>query len=188
MAVILLGISLVLSLGAARSATAAPSGRAAPAVIAEVTAPRAVAAPGVMIAPRVTAHVTSAVRSTALASIPRWHAYLWALSRGGDWYVWGGAGPSVFDCSGLVVWAYARVGIWLPHNTGAMLYSGKLQWEPSWKVRPGDLAFFGSGHVELVTGIRNVTFGAQNQGTRVGFHWGNAWWHPSAYYRVSGAG
>ena len=41
-----------------------------------------------------------------------------AITREGDPYVWGAAGPSAFDCSGLVVWAYAQEGIALPHYTG----------------------------------------------------------------------
>ena len=38
-----------------------------------------------------------------------------AESRVGDPYVWGASGPSTFDCSGLVMWSYAQVGISLPH-------------------------------------------------------------------------
>ncbi len=38
-----------------------------------------------------------------------------ALTKRGDPYVWGAAGPDAFDCSGLVVWAYAQEGIALPH-------------------------------------------------------------------------
>ena len=34
-------------------------------------------------------------------------AVRWALTRVGDPYVWGAAGTSAFDCSGLVMWAYA---------------------------------------------------------------------------------
>ena len=41
-----------------------------------------------------------------------------AETKIGDWYQWGAAGPSSFDCSGLVVWAYAQLGISLPHFTG----------------------------------------------------------------------
>ena len=38
-------------------------------------------------------------------------ALRFALTRIGDPYVWGGAGPDDFDCSGLVMWAYEHVGI-----------------------------------------------------------------------------
>ena len=41
-----------------------------------------------------------------------------ALTRRGDPYVWGAAGPGQFDCSGLVVWAFAQEGIALRHYTG----------------------------------------------------------------------
>jgi cell wall-associated NlpC family hydrolase len=63
-----------------------------------------------------------------------------ALSRRGAPYVWGAAGPSAFDCSGLVQWAYAQVGIHLAHYTG-------LQWNEGQHIsrsqlQPGDLVFF----------------------------------------------
>ena len=34
-----------------------------------------------------------------------------AMSRKGLPYVWGGNGPKVFDCSGLVEWSFARAGV-----------------------------------------------------------------------------
>ena len=43
-----------------------------------------------------------------------------ALSKRGAKYVFGAAGPTTFDCSGLVVYAYAQAGIKLPHFTGAL--------------------------------------------------------------------
>jgi cell wall-associated NlpC family hydrolase len=79
-------------------------------------------------------------------------ALRWALSRRGDPYVWGAAGPSSFDCSGLVLWAYAKVGISLPHFTGDQwdmgVHVGRNQLEP------GDLVFFypDIGHVGLYIG------------------------------------
>ncbi len=79
-------------------------------------------------------------------------ALRWALSRRGDPYVWGAAGPSSFDCSGLVLWAYARVGISLPHFTGDQwnmgVHVGRNQ------LQPGDLVFFypDIGHVGLYIG------------------------------------
>ena len=63
-----------------------------------------------------------------------------ALSRVGDPYVWGAAGPDAFDCSGLVVWAFAQVGITLPHYTGDLWNSGVHI--PFSDLQPGDLVFF----------------------------------------------
>jgi cell wall-associated NlpC family hydrolase len=55
-------------------------------------------------------------------------------------YVWGGAKPGGFDCSGLVQWANAKVGISVPRTT----YS---QWDSGTPVaknqlQPGDAIFF----------------------------------------------
>jgi cell wall-associated NlpC family hydrolase len=63
-----------------------------------------------------------------------------ALSKRGDPYVWGAAGPGAFDCSGLVMWAYAQEGISLPHYTGSQWGSG--QHISRSQLEPGDLVFF----------------------------------------------
>jgi peptidoglycan DL-endopeptidase CwlO len=63
-----------------------------------------------------------------------------ALSKRGDPYVWGAAGPGAFDCSGLVVWAFAQEGITLPHYTGDLWNSGVHV--PRSDLEPGDLVFF----------------------------------------------
>lgn len=65
-------------------------------------------------------------------------------------YVWGGASPSGFDCSGLASYAYAQVGISVPHFTGAI-------WSRFPRVvgdlQPGDLVFFhGLGHMGIYIG------------------------------------
>ncbi|HZR95343.1 MAG TPA: NlpC/P60 family protein [Gaiellaceae bacterium] len=66
-------------------------------------------------------------------------------------YVWGGASPGGFDCSGLVAYVYGQVGVSLPHYTGA-------QWNVGVPVsrsdlQPGDLVFFdGLGHVGIYIG------------------------------------
>jgi cell wall-associated NlpC family hydrolase len=66
-------------------------------------------------------------------------------------YVWGGASPSGFDCSGLVSWVYGRLGITLPHNAAALYGEGRPV--PISAMRPGDLVFFsGLGHVGLYVG------------------------------------
>jgi peptidoglycan DL-endopeptidase CwlO len=65
----------------------------------------------------------------------------YALSMLGKPYVWGGASPSVgFDCSGLVVWAYAQIGITLEHFTGDLW--NEVVHEPYSQIKPGDLVFF----------------------------------------------
>ena len=48
-----------------------------------------------------------------------------ALTRIGDPYVWAAAGPDAFDCSGLVVWAYAQSGSSLEHFTGDLWNEGE---------------------------------------------------------------
>ena len=63
-----------------------------------------------------------------------------AITREGDPYVWGAAGPGEFDCSGLVVWAYAQEGIALPHYTGSLWNSGMHVARSD--LEPGDLVFF----------------------------------------------
>ena len=63
-----------------------------------------------------------------------------ALSRRGDPYVWGAAGPGEFDCSGLVVWAFSQLGIALPHYTGSLWNSGVHVARND--LEPGNLVFF----------------------------------------------
>jgi cell wall-associated NlpC family hydrolase len=66
-----------------------------------------------------------------------------ALTKIGRPYSWGAAGPSSFDCSGLVVWAYAQVGkSGLPHYTGDLFALGTKVSRGS--LRSGDLVYFGS--------------------------------------------
>ncbi|WP_084958801.1 C40 family peptidase [Thermoactinospora rubra] len=65
----------------------------------------------------------------------------WALSQLGKPYVWAAAGPSSYDCSGLTMRAWERVGIRLDHWTGTQWTSGPHV--PLNQLRPGDLLFFG---------------------------------------------
>ena len=67
-------------------------------------------------------------------------ALRYALTRRGDPYVWAAAGPNEFDCSGLVVWAYAQEGISLPHYTGSLWDEGMHVSRSD--LQPGDLVFF----------------------------------------------
>ncbi|MDX6741802.1 NlpC/P60 family protein [Actinocorallia sp. A-T 12471] len=79
-------------------------------------------------------------------------ALRYALGQLGKPYVWGAAGPSSYDCSGLVMWAYARVGISLPHYTGSQWNAGTHISRED--LQPGDLVFFYNDlhHVGLYIG------------------------------------
>jgi peptidoglycan DL-endopeptidase CwlO len=116
----------------------------------------------------------------ALVRLGVWH---WAMHQRGKPYIWGATGPHGFDCSGLVYAGYRSHGIDLPRTTYGMLGSWHLVQIPKSQARQGDLAFFGTGHVELYD-HGNWTFGAARPGTRIGFHLMNQWWHPTMYFRV----
>jgi len=74
-----------------------------------------------------------------------------AMQYLGTPYVWGGASPSGFDCSGLTMYVYAQLGVSLPHNAAAQYGMGTPVPESS--LEPGDLVFFyGLGHVGMYVG------------------------------------
>ena len=79
-------------------------------------------------------------------------ALKWALSVVNRCpYVWAAAGPCAFDCSGLVLWAYAHVGISLLHFTGDQW--NEIVHVPRSELKPGYLMFFyGLDHVGLYLG------------------------------------
>jgi cell wall-associated NlpC family hydrolase len=81
--------------------------------------------------PKVTIPTANTVGAQALQA---------AISRLGYPYIWGAAGPTSFDCSGLVMWAYQQVGISLPHFTVSQYNSGVHVSRSD--LEPGDLVFF----------------------------------------------
>ena len=80
-------------------------------------------------------------------------AVSFAVGQLGTPYVWGGAAPGGFDCSGLVSWAFAQAGrAGLPHFTGSLWTSG-VRISSQSALAPGDLVFFhGLGHMGIYIG------------------------------------
>ena len=63
-----------------------------------------------------------------------------ALDQIGDMYLWGGTGPSRWDCSGLTQGAWAKAGVYLPHYSVAQYEQVRHIDED--ELRPGDLIFW----------------------------------------------
>ena len=96
----------------------------------------------------------SSAEATPVAAAPSSHyggVVGIAMQYLGTPYVWGGASPGGFDCSGLVVYAYAQVGVSLPHSSYALYGAGvPVSYD---QLQPGDLVFFyGLGHVGIYIG------------------------------------
>jgi cell wall-associated NlpC family hydrolase len=75
-----------------------------------------------------------------------------ALTRIGSPYSWGASGPSAFDCSGLVMWAFGQAGMNLPHSSQALAQGGQAVSRD--QMQPGDLITYYSdaSHVAIYIG------------------------------------
>jgi peptidoglycan DL-endopeptidase CwlO len=93
-------------------------------------------------------------------------AVAFALAQVGDPYVYGGAGPDVWDCSGLTMGAWAAAGVSLPHSASLQYSSGTPVSLSA--LQPGDLVFYYSpiSHVALYIGNGQVVH-APHPGTTV---------------------
>jgi len=98
-------------------------------------------------------------------------------------YSYGAEGPNAFDCSGLVQWVYAHVGISLPRTAAAQ----QAATTPTSKPRAGDLVFYGrpATHVGIYIGGGRM-IAAPHTGAKVQAE--DVYGTPSNYGRVAGAG
>lgn len=94
-------------------------------------------------------------------------AVRYAMAQVGKSYVYGAAGPSAFDCSGLTMMAWAQAGVGLPHSSGAQMGSGTPVSQS--ELQPGDLVFYYSpvSHVGMYIGNGQIV-NALNPGAGVG--------------------
>jgi cell wall-associated NlpC family hydrolase len=96
-------------------------------------------------------------------------------------YVWAGATPRGFDCSGLVQYVFAQVGISLPHNTVAQWHDPSAVSVPREALQPGDLVFFnGLDHVGIYIG-NGYFIDAPHTGTVVRIDSLSQGWYASDY-------
>jgi peptidoglycan DL-endopeptidase CwlO len=116
------------------------------------------------------ARVPAAVTSDVPASGRGAAAVRFALAQVGDAYVYGGTGPSGWDCSGLTMVSWGQAGVGLPHSSSAQFGSGPHI--PASALRPGDLVFYYSpiSHVAIYIGNGMIVHAA----------------HPGAGVRVAG--
>lgn len=79
-------------------------------------------------------------------------AVRFACSQIGKPYVWGSAGPNSYDCSGLMLAAWAKAGVSLPHNAARQRAVTKRISRS--ELKPGDLVFYYSNlsHVGMYVG------------------------------------
>ena len=93
-------------------------------------------------------------------------ALKYALKQIGDRYVFGAAGLTTWDCSGLTMRAYQTAGVSLPHSSAAQSRMGRRVSTRS--LKPGDLLFFGRpvSHVGIYLGGGKMVH-APRSGSRV---------------------
>lgn len=95
--------------------------------------------------------VDGPVRSVAAPGADRDAVVSYARRFLGTPYVWGGASPAGFDCSGFTSYVYAKFGVRMVHYTGSQYAAYRKV--PRNKLRAGDLVFFsGLGHMGIYIG------------------------------------
>jgi peptidoglycan DL-endopeptidase CwlO len=119
---------------AARIKTILPRGASVDPLVTLTTSPSqaGVSSAGISSAGAASGEVLSTAQLTAMLRA--------AESRQGLPYVWGGAGPSSFDCSGLVQWSFAQAGVAMPRVAADQARTGAAV--PVSRLEPGDLLFY----------------------------------------------
>ena len=95
-------------------------------------------------------------------------AVSYALAQVGDAYVYGAAGPSAFDCSGLTMMAWRQAGVSLPHSSSAQQGYGSPVSQSA--LQPGDLVFYYQpvSHVGIYIGGGKIVHAANpSAGVRI---------------------
>ena len=116
---------------AARIKAVLPKGASVEPLVTEVTRPGGPSPVGIVPGTPAGGALTAAQLTTALRA---------AESRRGLPYVWGAAGPSSFDCSGLVEWSFAQAGISMPRVAADQARTGLSV--PVTRLQAGDLLFY----------------------------------------------
>jgi cell wall-associated NlpC family hydrolase len=96
----------------------------------------------------------------------------YALRFLGTRYVWGGSGPSGFDCSGFTQYVYAHFDIFIPHSSALQYRYGVAVSRAA--LEPGDLVFFYSPihHVGIyIGGGKMVNAAGTGKGVRIDYLW-----------------
>lgn len=134
------------------------------------------------------AFIVSATSSSASANYGA-AGLNWAEAHAtGHWYGWGGTGPAVYDCSGLVSTSVLKAtGKWIGRDTFtqiATMGEGHFERVSLNSIQRGDILYYGWGHVEFATVWYHMSFGAQQTGTQVGWHSWGGWWAPTMAFRI----
>ena len=93
----------------------------------------------------------STERAAAPASVSGSDVVSIASRYVGTKYVVGGASPAGFDCSGLVKYVFAQVGVSLPHQSKAIRYASNVSVVSRAEAQPGDL-IYSPGHISIYAG------------------------------------
>jgi cell wall-associated NlpC family hydrolase len=95
-------------------------------------------------------------------------ALRFSIKQIGDRYVYGAAGPTLWDCSGLTMRAFGSAGVSLPHSAAAQARYGKRV--ALNQLKPGDMVFFGKNRYISHVGIyisKGLMVNAPRPGSRV---------------------